>query len=319
MHIANERKQYTWLTEIFYFAAIGFTKMSFLFFFLRIFPNKEFRRVVTVLLAVCVAYIFAFVIATIFNCLPVHYIWENWDGEHEGSCMNFHVFAWVHAAVNIVLDLVIMGLPIPELLKLSLSTKKKTYLIMMFTVGILYVSPLPFHQSSVANSRNSTTIVSIIRLKSLVEFSTTTNATYDNVPTAYWSVLEAFVGIFCSCMPAMRRFLATFFPACFGSTNQSYGSKNKYASTPNAVVSSRGKHTHLSKSSIGFGKQHIMKTVDTIVETGSGGSGYGDEVQLVELGLPADGKMGRVTRPSERDQEDDSVKTGSEHNTFYRS
>lgn len=117
----------------------------------------------------------------------------------------------------------------------------------------------------------------------------------------------------------MRRFLATFFPACFGSTTGSYGdSHNKYGHTPNAIISSRGKH-NVSKGSIGFGKQHIMKTVDTIVESGSGGSKYGDEVQLVELGLPADGKMGRVTRPTERDQEDDSVKTGSEHNTFYHS
>lgn len=111
--------------------------MSFLFFFLRIFPHKDFRKVVIVLLAVCIAYILAFCITTIFNCLPVTYIWEGWDGEHQGTCINFHVFAWIHAAVNIVLDLVIIALPIPELIKLSLSMKKKTYLIMMFTVGVL--------------------------------------------------------------------------------------------------------------------------------------------------------------------------------------
>lgn len=43
--------------------------------------------------------------------------------------------------------------------------------------------------------------------------------TDDNVPTAYWSVLEAFVSIICCCLPAIRALLRRIFPGCFGSTN----------------------------------------------------------------------------------------------------
>ena len=39
--------------------------------------------------------------------------------------------------MNIVLDIIVIGVPIPELLRLSLSTKKKVYIIMMFSIGTL--------------------------------------------------------------------------------------------------------------------------------------------------------------------------------------
>jgi hypothetical protein len=133
---ANEIK-FTWLTEVFYFMAVAFTKVSFLCFCLRIFPRKELRIKVHVLVVVSLAYGAAFTITCLFNCTPISYIWENWDGEHTGKCINFHVFAWAHAAINIALDVLIIAIPIPELLRLSLSMKKKVQIIMMFGVGTL--------------------------------------------------------------------------------------------------------------------------------------------------------------------------------------
>ncbi|KAH7112486.1 hypothetical protein B0J11DRAFT_185921 [Dendryphion nanum] len=254
--------KFTWLTEVFYFMAVAFTKISFLFFCLRIFPRKELRTIIFALVGICFAYGIAFVVACLFNCSPVSYIWTNWDGEHSGTCFNFHVFAWAHAVINIVLDIVIIGIPIPELLKLSLSVKKKVYIIMMFSIGAF------------------TTIISIVRLQSLVQFSSSTNATWDNVPTAYWSVLEAFVGIFCVCMPALRRFLAIVFPRCFGSTQSN--SKYEHYDTPNTPNKlSSGRATGPKNSKVSFGGKGITKTMETHVESRMGDD---DEIQLVELG-----------------------------------
>jgi hypothetical protein len=129
--------QLTWLTEVFYFAAVAFTKISFLFFCLRIFPRKELRMSIFVLVGVCAAYGFSFVVVCLFNCLPVSYIWESWDGEHTGKCIDFHIFAWSHAGINIALDIIIMSVPMPELWRLSLSLKKKIYIMLMFGIGIL--------------------------------------------------------------------------------------------------------------------------------------------------------------------------------------
>lgn len=111
--------------------------MSFLCFYLRIFPRRELKLVIYSLLVFSVLYIIAFVFTTLFNCTPVSYIWTSWDGEHTGKCINFHIFAWVHAGINIVFDIVVILVPIPELVRLSMSMKKKVYIMMMFSIGAL--------------------------------------------------------------------------------------------------------------------------------------------------------------------------------------
>jgi len=111
--------------------------MSFLCFCLRIFPRQGFRRLAYFLLATSLAYGIAFTVTCLFNCTPVSYIWTSWDGEHSGTCINFHVFAWAHAGVNIILDVTILAIPIPELLRLSMSMRKKLYIITMFSIGTL--------------------------------------------------------------------------------------------------------------------------------------------------------------------------------------
>ncbi|KAH3928735.1 hypothetical protein HBH98_107900 [Parastagonospora nodorum] len=247
--------QFTWLTEIFYVMAVALTKMSFLCFCLRVFPRRELRSTLYTLLAVSTAYGLAFTLTCIFNCTPISYIWQNWDGEHSGKCINFHIFGWAHAGINIALDVVIIGVPIPELLRLSMSVRKKVQVVLMFSIGAF------------------ATIISIIRLQSLVQFASSTNPTYDNVPAAYWSVLEAFVGIFCICMPAMRRFLRCVAPDYFGSTKED--SRYKQHENTNIVWATIPSRSRLRPNLTGSG---ITKTVDTQVESQSNDD---DEIEFV--------------------------------------
>jgi hypothetical protein len=137
------------------------------------------------------------------------------------------------------------------------------------------------HPASTLTSHHSTTIVSIVRLQSLVQFSSSTNPTYDNVPTAYWSVLEAFVGIFCVCMPALRRFLTNVFPRCFQSTQLDSNKYEQYDLDPNKVSDGTRK---ASKASVSFGGLRlgsgITKTTETRVESQKGEE---DEIELVGM------------------------------------
>ncbi|KAJ9297282.1 hypothetical protein DTO271G3_4575 [Paecilomyces variotii] len=214
--------QYTWLTEIFYMTAMGFTKITILCLYLKVFPSKPFRTTCFVTIGVCVIFALVFSLGTVFHCWPVSYGWTEWTGETKGYCINFNAFAWAHAIVNIILDLFVILLPIPQLLRLALGTRRKVHVILMFSVGFFI------------------TIVSIIRLSSLVQFARSSNATYDNVPTAYWSVLEAFVSIICTCMPAVRSILRRVFPTCFGSSADpnSYEDRNYRISTSRNLTGS---------------------------------------------------------------------------------
>jgi hypothetical protein len=53
--------------------------------------------------------------------------------------MNQQVFWFVAAAYNIAVDIYIVIIPIPELLKLNLSTRKKLMLVAIFGTGAMYV------------------------------------------------------------------------------------------------------------------------------------------------------------------------------------
>jgi hypothetical protein len=76
----------------------------------------------------------------IFSCTPVSYAWKGWDGQHVGKCINVRIFVWIFACFNILLDVIVIAVPVPEILRLSLGWKQKIPIIFMFTVGAWYAS-----------------------------------------------------------------------------------------------------------------------------------------------------------------------------------
>lgn len=59
--------------------------------------------------------------------------------------------------------------------------------------------------------------MSILRLRSLVSISNSTDPTYDNPPAATWSSVEINVAIICSCLPLLRPLMTRFLPGMFSS------------------------------------------------------------------------------------------------------
>ena len=110
---------------------------SILFFYLRIFPERNFRRVVYEIIACCVGHIIAFALISISQCRPIPFSRKRWDGDHKGTCNNINTQSWAASAINIFLDLFIIFLPMPQLAKLALSFRRKIQIILMFGVGFL--------------------------------------------------------------------------------------------------------------------------------------------------------------------------------------
>lgn len=162
-----------------YIAALGLTKISILFFYLKVFPKRSFRICAWVLIGLNLAYFLAYDFLLIFQCQPIDGAWKAWDGEFEAKCISINVLGWSAAVINIVLDLAVIILPLPELFRLSMSLKKRAQIVAMFAVGFLYVFTLlnvTFKGAS-ANIMCSTTVVSVVRLSSLIRFGTTSNVT----------------------------------------------------------------------------------------------------------------------------------------------
>ncbi|CAO2656616.1 Nn.00g054190.m01.CDS01 [Neocucurbitaria sp. VM-36] len=213
-HITNFVR-WLYALEVLYFLQIAQLKLTLLFFFLRIFPKPLIRRLLWATVVFNVLYGAAFVITAIFQCQPISHYWMAWHGESAGKCININGLAWSNAIISIILDIWMLVLPLYEIFHLQLSWRKKISVAMMFCVGTFV------------------TVVSILRLRSLVHFAVSTNSTMEQTDVISWSNIEVNVGIICACMPALRVMLVRCFPKVFGTTKgtsqayQVYGSRSQ--------------------------------------------------------------------------------------------
>jgi hypothetical protein len=52
-----------------------------------------------------------------FMCRPQNFFWKGWDGSmgrQEDHCINVNLETYIYAGVNMVLDILILLLPIPQ-------------------------------------------------------------------------------------------------------------------------------------------------------------------------------------------------------------
>ncbi|KAK5046663.1 hypothetical protein LTR84_007424 [Exophiala bonariae] len=227
--------------ESMYDFCISVTKLSILAFYLRIFTDRTFKRLTYGMMAICTAYAVATIIATIWQCTPVSYVWTSWSGETEGHCIDVFLLTWIATSLNILFDILIILLPIPHILKLTLTRKKKMQIISMFCVGLFI------------------TLTSVVRLQALISFRATTNFTWDYVGVSYMSMLEIDVGIMCACMPALQLLLRRVAPKIFGSTadQSSYLHPHTGSRSRTRTFRHTGSHAPQPKS--------ITKTITTTV------------------------------------------------------
>ncbi|KAK2006843.1 CFEM domain-containing protein [Colletotrichum eremochloae] len=196
---------YFYIMAWLYFLQAALVKLAIIFFYMRIFPARNVQRILWGTAIFIIIWGLVFVLTAIFQCKPIHYFWTKWDGLHEGSCASANAVSWSNASISIALDLWMLAVPLWELRSLKLHWKKKVGVVLMFVVGTFM------------------TVVSIIRLQSLVNFAKGHNATMDFLDVSVWSTIEICVGIMCACLPAMRMILVKIFPSMSGSTLRSKG------------------------------------------------------------------------------------------------
>lgn len=134
--------QILYSTEVMYFVVVTLTKLSILFFYLRVFPFAAFptlRVAIYWTMAVTVAWGISLAMPLVFQCWPISYFWEAWTMPlpHSGTCINAGTYGWFNGASSIALDLWLIALPFPELSRLTLPWRKKLQVLAMFGLGLL--------------------------------------------------------------------------------------------------------------------------------------------------------------------------------------
>ncbi|KAH7068441.1 hypothetical protein BKA63DRAFT_521757 [Paraphoma chrysanthemicola] len=255
---------YMYIIVILYYLLITLIKLTLLFFFLRIFPTPVMRRLLWATIIFNVLWGFAFVLASALECQPVSSYWMSWDNETPRKCVDINGIAWSNAIMSILLDVWMLALPLHQVFQLQLSWRKKIGVCMMFFVGTFV------------------TIVSGLRLQTLVHFATSNNPTWDQASTIRWSNIEIHVGTICACLPALRIILVRMFPKILGSTR----------GTSERQYSNYGHHSHGTGSGVGaiksgLGRKQEGGTKDphaiTYTKTFAVQHGESDETSLVPM------------------------------------
>ncbi|KAJ3536905.1 hypothetical protein NM208_g6527 [Fusarium decemcellulare] len=156
--------------------------------------------------------------------------WEKWYEHPSDLCRDMNAIGWAHAAISIALDCWIWAVPLSQLKHLNLSTRKKVAVGIMFGLGAFV------------------TIVSILRLQSLVNFGTKSiNDTWENFNVAIWSTVEINVGIICACMPSLWTLCVRLFPRIIGQSMPGYmeGSRTPVRSERRVSLTSKRDDTEL--------------------------------------------------------------------------
>ncbi|QPG94069.1 hypothetical protein C2857_004435 [Epichloe festucae Fl1] len=213
--------EYFFIIEIMYLAEMAIVKLSLSLFYLGIFPGATIRRLLTGTCILNVIFGVVFVTIGIFSCTPVSRYWtQHVEKDLTGHCINLNLFAWLHGICNIVLDVWMIALPLSQIKGLELHWKKKVGVVFMFFLGTFV------------------TVVSVLRLQSLIYFSNSTNPTWDNWIIGWWSIIEVNVGIVCTCLPTLRLVLVRMAPCIFstnGSRSTTHHNTDRFVKNSNAM------------------------------------------------------------------------------------
>ncbi|MCJ1313891.1 hypothetical protein MMC25_007571 [Agyrium rufum] len=169
--------------EVIYNPAIIAIKGSILLLYARLFPGREFRKLLWGSFAFVVIYSVIQAFLDIFQCVPVSAVWD--PTVQNPRCIDLDSGLIVCSSINIATDVLILALPVPKLWALKISTEKKVQLIGIFLVG------------------GFVCIVSIIRATQIKDVSLI-DPSWDDVTGGNWSVIECCVGVVTACLPTLR-------------------------------------------------------------------------------------------------------------------
>ncbi|KAH7067116.1 hypothetical protein FB567DRAFT_259816 [Paraphoma chrysanthemicola] len=179
---------------IFYNISTLFIKVSLCLFYLRLSPFLGFRVAVYAVMVVSIIYSLLAAFGFAWVCQPIEKYWD--FSITTGSCINLTAFFLATACINAGTDLTLLVLPLFIIKDLRLPMRRK------IGVGLLLMTG------------SFVCVVSLIRVQIVVKgmHTTTVDGTWGMVANFNWLLIEMWLGIVCTCLPALH----TFFRRRFG-------------------------------------------------------------------------------------------------------
>ncbi|KAK1676801.1 hypothetical protein BDP55DRAFT_608412 [Colletotrichum godetiae] len=185
--IITPKPQILYAYTFIYGTACAATKISILLFYQRIFllstaSSPSFKISLTLGYVLSIAYPII-IWATMANaCSPISFYWNQFVGE-QGKCIDINTFYLALAIINMVNDVIVLLIPIPQILKLQMSGRKKAAVCSIMLLGSFVC------------------VASIVRITYLSTFSHALDITWQMGPVFIWSAIEPSIAIVSACLP----------------------------------------------------------------------------------------------------------------------
>ncbi|KAL8387927.1 hypothetical protein RB595_009570 [Gaeumannomyces hyphopodioides] len=270
--------------EILYVTTVNQYKIALLFLYLQIFPIASVRKAALWCSGATCAWTSACIIAACLQCVPLSRVWNPW---HEGVCIDLFLTQLAISIPSILVDVAILCLPIPHVLKLQLAPWQRFLVMFAFLLGSYVV------------------FASCYRFRVFLGYST------DDVPWTIadglaWNIVELSSGIVSACFPTLGPIVRSAIKAINSVADVSgLYAKSKGTHSGGPVSSETPKHPGGPKS---WSKLEEDRAREEKKHPGRGGS-----VGLVTIGSKPVGR-GRPTRDSDSDDIELGNYVGSSHN-----
>ncbi|MCJ1407200.1 hypothetical protein MMC19_001271 [Ptychographa xylographoides] len=169
--------------ECMWCVTIVVVKLSILFLYNRIFPQRWFKRSLKVIGVFIIAWAVSAFFGAIFQCVPLAALW---DPTVSGVCIRYGDLSLVIGIFNILTDFIILGLPVPLVWQLKISTQRKWLLTATFMMG------------------GCACIISIVRLFYVQSVGLSDDPSWDDINSGILSGIELFFGILAACIPTYQ-------------------------------------------------------------------------------------------------------------------
>ena len=115
-----------------YKIVVCLNKASVILLYMRIFVTRSFQRLCWIALVVIICWSIGAGFATIFQCVPVR---KSWNKHLYGHCIDTDAFWIAYAVMNVLTDVMVLSLPIPQIFKLHLRLREKLMVSGVFLLG----------------------------------------------------------------------------------------------------------------------------------------------------------------------------------------
>ncbi|EFR00141.1 integral membrane protein [Nannizzia gypsea CBS 118893] len=202
----------TMLLECLFATGCTLTKLSLLFFTRKIMKGSgspALQWTVVINIWIVAIELVIFILVVVFTCRPVSLYWKL--SILPQNCINESAHLLASGAINTATDIIVIVLPIPSVLSLSLPVRQRIVLILLFGAGF------------------GVCIAGGVR----AYYTYRLNIAHDKTWEAYYlwisGTVELYVGVIGASVASLRPFLARYIPSIFG--NQRERASYAFAST----------------------------------------------------------------------------------------